>query len=171
MAQLDAPLPAGVSVVRRLLPFLDEDVRVNACCVVGSQVAGLGTPTSDLDLYVFASDQAAADALAMNRARMCDGIRVDIEFYPLPIAHGFVDQCAEFQATMENSRQLYAVEQALKFIGILTSGCVVLRDSSEFAELRDRLKTYHRSFRQLAAARAELFANNIHEDVIGFLRA
>jgi hypothetical protein len=59
----------------------------------------------------------------------------------------------------------------LKFIGILTAGCAVLRDSSEFAELRDRLKAHDRSFRQLASARAELFANNVHEDVIGFLRA
>ncbi|MFG2428708.1 hypothetical protein [Streptomyces sp. NPDC048590] len=131
----------------------------------GAPLAGLGSPKSDVDLYVVTDGKQRQDAEQVE----FEGERVDIEFIALPSLRGAVDLCTTFRASPDNMRQIgYASRSRMDFLTRFLLGDIVV-DDGVLQDLRDHLQEDRTEFLRLLVARHCVDVQNIGEDVEGAL--
>jgi hypothetical protein len=152
--------------IRRAVPGLEHDRSVDCYWLTGSIPAGLGTPTSDLDLIVIADPAAATTSGQYD----VDGRRVDVTVYPLTWLTDAVAAVVPYRATTGDNSQLFTREPVLKAVSQVYAGIEVVKDSPEFVRAREELAAGAVEFRRLLIARDAMYANNTYEDLAGFVR-
>jgi len=151
--------------IQRAVPGLDDDAGIDCSWLTGSIPAGLGTPTSDLDLIVIADPAPTASG-----QHDVDGRRVDVSMHPLAWLTDAVAATVPYRATIADNSQLFTPEPVLKVVSQLYAGIAVLKDSPAFAQAREELEAGDAEFRRLLIGREAMYANNTYEDLAGFIR-
>ncbi|MFS0696653.1 hypothetical protein [Streptomyces nitrosporeus] len=131
----------------------------------GAPLAGLGSPKSDIDLFVVTDSGRHADSEQVE----FEGDRVDIEYVKLPSLRGAVDLCTTFRATAGNMRQIgYASRSRMDTLARFLLGETVV-DDGVLADLREHLEEDRGEFLRLLVARHCVDVQNIGDDVTGAL--
>lgn len=141
----------------------------DACVLVGSLVAGYGTPRSDVDLLVLVERDPATTGGSPLSPGSSNTDRVDIETISLSRAHALLAELSTYDVHLDNTSQLYRVSDALELQGRLTAGPRSIRDSDGLRSLLELARSVAGTTRRLRVSRATLLANNTLEDTLGFL--
>jgi hypothetical protein len=149
---------------RRAARWLADERGYTRVYVGGAPMAGLGSPKSDVDLFVVVDGQAgAAEQIEF------EGGRVDVEFIQLATLRGTVDTCSTFLATAENPRQVgFASRSRLDSLTRFLLSEIIVDDGS-LAELQEQLCEERAEYRKILIARHAIDVQNIGEDVEGQL--
>jgi predicted nucleotidyltransferase len=140
---------------------------VDCVFLSGSILAGLGSPTSDVDVFVVSSDSPSET----NRQVIHDDTRVDLQFRQVSWLSGLVDHL-EFDATLgsflgESAPVMQDAESFDPAIRLLVSEPV--RTSAAYDEALSEIR------RHVGDIRQSMIASYLHrtvgalEDVVGFL--
>lgn len=129
----------------------------------GAPLAGLGSPCSDIDLFVVL-DEGEEDT---EEQLFFEGQRVDVEYLRLRDLESLIDRFSSFTATSDNAEQIgFASRSRLdRVTRFLLSEIVV--DDGELGRLHAKLTDAGTEFRKLLIARHAQDAQNAAEDVSG----
>lgn len=137
---------------------------VDSAWLSGSLLAGLGTDTSDVDVFVMLAEGVPVEEEM--RQIFGGGERVDVEFYEAAAVEAAVDAVLDFELTHHSMAPVWLPEKDLDLV-IRMSCAETLRDSPRWAELRRRLDDGAAVVRQRMLARWAVEANNFLEDFEG----
>jgi predicted nucleotidyltransferase/nitrogen fixation-related uncharacterized protein len=137
---------------------------VDSAWMSGSLLAGLGTPTSDVDIFVMLKPGAVPDQGM--RQIFGDGQRVDLEFYEVETIQRVVDTVAAFELTHRTMAPVWVPEDELD-VAIRLTYADPLKQSDTLSRLQDQLHSNQTKLRQLLLARWAVEANNHLEDFEG----
>jgi hypothetical protein len=140
---------------------------VNAAYATGSRLAGLGTPTSDLDVILVVASDADKDAAVRDGALKRRGrAPIDVDIVTLVEFADAVDSCADFRATWESDRRR-CLSRALPLLSKFTAGVHVVKPSAELTELSERVMVNLPALVQLAVVRAATLGYHTNEALFG----
>lgn len=155
----DRKLEAG----RRLAHEYSERPGMVGAYLSGSLVAGLGSATSDVDLFlVYGSDPSSSTAVQ----RQVDGVRVDVEVRTVDQLERLIEQLGRYRASLDGIDQLVTslptLDEAVRFlIGHDVAGAEAL------GRLRARLDPDE--LRKIIIGRHSNICVNLLTDVLGLL--
>ncbi|MEU2830338.1 hypothetical protein ABZ667_16950 [Streptomyces lavendulae] len=132
--------------------------------LAGSLSAGLGSSTSDADVYVLVADDAEMETRA--RQLLVGGQRIDVEYHRTGEARRCVEEATAWRTSLGDLSALGIAENDLDFAVRLTYA-EVLRDSARLTRLRRRLDVGADGLRQLVISRWAMEANGHLEDFTG----
>jgi hypothetical protein len=150
---------AGMDVLQR--PY------VSAAYATGSLIAGLGTPTSDLDVILLVDrDEDKERAKSDGAIRRHESVRADFEVFTLAEFTGIVAACADFRTAWDTGR-IHRLAQPVRLLSQFTAAARVLKPSMELSALSRRIEEQRAVLIRLSVGRAVNYGNNVHEDVVG----
>lgn len=144
---------------------LIDDDRCLAAYVSGSTLAGLGTPTSDVDIFVIMAEAEAALPLQVHH----DGERYDVEVIRESELRGWVTSCVDHEFTFANIMTIHPFLDDLDQAARLHYATILKDAHGLLHEQRERLANDFPRFREMVVARWALRVNNFHEDFAGFV--
>lgn len=131
----------------------------------GSLFAGLGTPQSDVDLFLV--PDAGADE--PDRQVLVGGSRVDVECWPLAELRKAVDTCTVFSVTEADASQAQYASRPLLDRLARFAHAELVRDDGVLAGLQARVRAAGGELARLVAARTGVEVRLNTEDAHGFL--
>jgi hypothetical protein len=162
---------SGVDVERDLTTLRNLELLhqpyVNSAYVTGSLLAGLGTPTSDLNVIVLVGD--ADDKELARRAgalRRHGPNRADFQVFTLAEFASAIEECADASAAWEKGR-IYRLAQPVRLVSQFTAAMQVLKPSQELARFADLIAGARSDLVRISVLRAVIYGNNAHEDLLG----
>jgi len=137
----------------------------HAAYVGGSLLAGLGTPNSDVDLFVLVDQPRATEQVPV------DGLRCDIEFVTPESLAALIDACGVFAVSETNLSQLaIAKPPALdRLVRLIYGATVADDDSGTVGRLRVRANARSEAIQLLIVAGQSMNCANRVEDAFGSL--
>ena len=126
-------------------------------------MAGLGTPASDVDLFVVHSESLVTEQV------MVDGARVDVEFVPYGVLESQVEDFQTYKVTETDTSQMQRATSGVldRLVRFLTGEIVHDVDSVGLGRLRDRALAAEGGIRKLLIARHAVSTGNCAEDAVG----
>lgn len=161
---MSTPLPNDVlSRGRRAAEWLAKEHPVSRIYLGGAPTAGLGSPMSDIDLFVVRADRESPPPAQLE----FEGERVDVEYLDLDRLRGDVQESTVFRVTNTDFSQTARFSRnRLDVLTRFLLGEVVV-DDGELAALRGRLTESMPDFSRLLITRHAIDAHNLTEDVCG----
>jgi len=137
---------------------------VDCAYLSGSLLADLGSPTSDIDVFVVLRPGVEPET-AMRQIRG-SGERVDVEFYTTGYIEAAIDAVTDWKLTRDGLSRVWVPENQLDFV-VRLHYAEVLKDSPTLAGFRSTLGERLPRLRQFLLARWAVEANNYLEDFEG----
>jgi hypothetical protein len=153
---------AKLDTARRSALAITHDDDIEALYLAGSLTAGLGSPTSDVDVFAV----SRTDTRPVTRQATVGGERLDIEIYSRSWFEDVVDRAAAWTITRSDLRSKGLSPLELDVLLRLRQS-EILKDSPEFQRLRARLGGLEERLRQLAVSRWGLLVNGDLSDFRG----
>lgn len=158
---------AFVSTAVPQVKSLAEERGYSSVCLAGAPAAGLGSPMSDIDIYVFGSGRRDG----ASQVRLASGVRGDIEFLSLDSIHRDLDDLAAFEVTQENLSLLeLATTKVLDRLARIECAVPVVDHTGDMAALIGRARSHADVLGRFQVARHAISAMNASEDAEGFSR-
>ncbi|WP_280724696.1 hypothetical protein [Kitasatospora sp. MAA4] len=151
---------------RRAAGRLESERGYRRIYMGGAPTAGLGSPKSDIDLFVVLDSRAptSSEQLAF------EGARVDIEYLELDALRSLVDTCTAFRSTSEDMEQIgYATRSRLDSLTRFVLGEILLDQDGALRDLLDRWADRRADYQRLLVARHATDVENLGDDVTGAL--
>ncbi|WP_331745782.1 hypothetical protein [Streptomyces virginiae] len=134
--------------------------------LAGAPVAGLGSPRSDIDLFVVSDSITAASSRQIGR----NGARFDVEFIRSSEFYSLVQQACSFDVCASDASQLGRMPRArLDLVTRFLLSEIVVDEDGRLAQLHAELVANRESFDHLSIARHAQDVQNMSEDVAGAL--
>ncbi|MCX4474612.1 hypothetical protein C5N14_14645 [Micromonospora sp. MW-13] len=140
-----------------------QETHVDSVYLAGSLTAGLGSPTSDVDVFVLSS--GAVDDGAARQRRVGD-VRVDIEDYSISWVDGALRKLAGWDSSRQRLRHGALSDGELDFL-IRMRDIEVVKTSPELERLLGALAAAEDRLRQMALSTWALRANGDLSDLRG----
>ncbi|MDX3098991.1 nucleotidyltransferase domain-containing protein [Streptomyces sp. ME19-03-3] len=134
----------------------------SAAFIGGSVSAGLGTPTSDVDLFVLTPGGA------QQQQQSIDGMRVDIEYIDGDSLSKTIAAIKQLSITPDADQMHRISPSALDICGRLLLGEILQDPREELASLRDSLIEDRSTFAKIRISHYAMTAANRLEDARGF---
>ncbi|WP_441250514.1 hypothetical protein [Kitasatospora sp. McL0602] len=151
---------------RRAAHWLESERGYRRIYMGGAPTAGLGSPKSDIDIFVVLDSRAPASSEQL----AFEGARVDIEYLELTSLRRLVDTCTTFRSTAEDLEQIgYATRSRLDSLTRFLLGEIVVDEDGALGALLDRLADRCEEYQRLLVARHATDVENIGDDVTGAL--
>lgn len=131
----------------------------------GSVLVGLGTPRSDVDLFLVTDLDTETSAAQI----LIDGVRVDVETVPLAWLTKTIDRCTTFALSDSDFSQLDGLTTPVMTRLIRFALGEIVADDGRLRALHRRLDDASAEVTRLLVAGFCLLAQNSVEDVEGFL--
>lgn len=139
------------------------------CLAGGSLFAGLGTSHSDVDVFLEPVHEATHHRVAAVLQEIASPLRLDVEVLDVASINADV---AAFLPALEGEptgRQLYAMQHAIKRVGVLNSGTIVLRRTQPLDEEIVKWRSHEPLRRWRSIQLSNVWVNNTVEDVRGLI--
>lgn len=157
---------AKLAAARSVAEQFAERADVDSVYIAGSLLAGLGTSTSDVDLFVVLADTDIERSPVPEQLTAADGGRVDVELYTVSEIRNIVDAVAEYRVTNDDIAQLLLGEKVLdKAIRLYLRADVKVGAALEDA--RTRLDAD--DLRRICIANDAWEDRNVKEDIDGLV--
>ena len=140
---------------------------VNSGYATGSILAGLGTPTSDLDVIVLVGGDSDKDLARQEGALRRHGReRADVDVLTVDEFADVVGSCADFQTAWADSR-IFRLGLAVRLLSQFTAAMHVIKPSAELSSFSKRIASQRHALVQISIARSVIYGNNMQEDLLG----
>ncbi|MGK4579192.1 nucleotidyltransferase domain-containing protein [Kitasatospora sp. HPMI-4] len=149
---------------RELATEFGADEAVAGVYIGGSVTAGLGSATSDADVFVLLRDDAPERPKMQQIAR--DGMRADVEFVRMAQANAMVAEVTDWHHENTGATEAWVPWTTLDF-AVRLSYAEIVCPSPALSELHQTVKSRSDAIRQLAILRWALEANGHFEDFRG----
>lgn len=136
----------------------------DAVYVSGSIVAGLGSSTSDVDLFVVISEGTSPPERALQLQSKSS--RVDVEYVEWHELEYWVQKLLEIRLHRENVRDVWIPQNKLDDV-VRLSYAQTIKSTPRLDDLLDQLRTQHEVLRRFLVARWAVEAVNCFEDLMG----
>jgi hypothetical protein len=156
-----------VELANPVIGSIEDQETIDSVYVSGSLAAGLGTPTSDIDVFVLVPDDVRRDM--STRQVVKDGQRFDIEFRGISAARDSIDLVTTAKTSHADITPLRIGKEDLDFVVRLLYGKTV-RDSESLHSLRETLDDRSARLRQFIIAWWALRVGQLFEDLDGALQ-
>lgn len=156
-----------ISLARKYAGRFISDPSINSVFIGGSLTAGLGSPTSDVDLFLITDKRAS---LRKTWQSIVEGCRVDVEVYEvweLKEALGKILPEEPGENTLLSVRSL---KSEIDLMARLEHG-IVLKQSKELEQIKQALLVNANQFYSLQANYWALIVEAVKEDFIGAILA
>ncbi|MEU1880044.1 nucleotidyltransferase domain-containing protein [Streptosporangium sp. NPDC020072] len=160
-AEVDAVVERG----RRAGAWLKERFPQARIYTGGAPLAGLGSPFSDIDIFVVLND----DQSRLDEQLDFEGERLDVEHITLKNLSTAIDECSEFRFSRDDRRQMaFASRARLDHLTRFALG-EILADDHVLETLQRQLGRAVDEFTKLLVARHCVDGANLAEDIAGAL--
>lgn len=159
---MDGVAEAKLTAVAGAARALGESDKVEAVYLSGSLLAGLGTPTSDVDLFAVLADQAERPA----RQLLVRGERVDIEYLDIATLAEALERVAAVDFRRERLTVPLFLESPLDLL-VRFSLAEVIKPSPALTRLRERVAAQADHLRRVLLTRYAMQVTQALEDFEG----
>ncbi|MFE5796703.1 hypothetical protein ACFQ8C_29580 [Streptomyces sp. NPDC056503] len=164
-AALRPTLEAITDRGRRVVHWLADQRGYSRIYLGGAPTAGLGSPKSDIDIFVVLDSDAPASSEQID----FESDRVDVEFIRLSGLRAMVESASSFSAAADDLRQITAHSRSrMDFLTRFLLGEIIVDDGA-LAELQKLLKERQGEYLRLLVSRHCVDVQNITDDVVGAL--
>lgn len=151
-----------LSIARTAAARLADDPQVDSIYLAGSLTAGLGSPTSDLDVFAVVN----SDAESQVRQVTTEGERMDVETYPIEWFRGVLSKVEQWSTSRGDLRSTELNKDELDVLLRLRQ-METIKDSPALSEIRSRLAANDDRLRQMTLSHWALEANGQLSDFKG----
>lgn len=151
----------SVSLARQILPTLSA----KAAYLSGAPLAGLGTPTSDVDLHVVYDGRQQPS----NRQVVSGGRRIDVRYWTEESLANRINMCTRYDFTEDNTSQLDVIGRKTLDEAIRLAIGWVLLDDGFLQRLRAILEANASELMKLVNGVMAVEAQFLVEDAQGFI--
>jgi predicted nucleotidyltransferase len=155
----------GLRLAQQVADELQHDGRVDSIFLSGSLVAGLGTPSSDVDVFVVL--KSGQQPVRHVEQRLLSGERVDIEYHTTESLHEVLRSVTEWQLTRRDVSSAARIREADIDLATRLTQIQVVRSSDFLADLMTAVGAGERQLRRLVLAKWAIEAANYLEDFDG----
>ncbi|MEU8001129.1 nucleotidyltransferase domain-containing protein [Catellatospora sp. NPDC049111] len=145
---------------------LIDDARADSVYLGGSLTAGLGSPTSDVDVFVLTTDTEAQSGVA--RQFKVDTERIDLETYTVAWVDSLLDKVGQWESNRQRLRHNALNATELDFLLRLRQ-IQVIKNSANLDRILARLAEHDDRLRQMALSTWALSCNGWLSDFKGAL--
>jgi hypothetical protein len=150
------------------MPLLREPF-VNCAYATGSLLAGLGTPTSDLDVIILVEEETDKELAKQDKGRWRrGGIPADFEVFTVAEFAGFVNSCADYR-TVWNTASIYHLGEAVRQVCQFAAATRVLKSSAALTDFGARITAHRQALVHISVMAAVIQGNKTQEDVLGLV--
>lgn len=151
-----------LATARTATARLAEDPQMDAIYLAGSLPAGLGSPTSDVDVFAIVSSEADTRVRQITEG----GERMDVEAYTVDWFRGVLAKVEQWAISRQDLRSTGLTKNELDVL-LRMRQMEIVKDSPNLTNLRDRLAENENRLRQITLNHWALEANGHLSDFKG----